>query len=87
MKTGFKDRTEVPSGKKVKDPWNFDQPVYDERTACYTRAGTNYGVGVAQPVGKFKAEGYAVPIGRVNTMKTDYVHKGAVSNVEVPDKN
>lgn len=86
MKTGFKDRTEVKEGKKVKNPFNFDQPPYDERTACYANAGTNYGVGVAQPVGKFKAEGYAVPMGRVNTMKTDHVHKGPVSNVEIPDE-
>ena len=86
MKTGFKDRIEVKEGNKVKNPFTFDQPPYDERTACYTRAGTDYGVGVAQPVGKFKAEGYAVPIGRPNTMKTDHVNKEQVGNIEVSDE-
>lgn len=87
MKTGFKDPIAVKEGKKVKNPWNFDQPPYDERTSCYVNAGTNYGVGHNQPVGKFKANSYAIPTGRVNTMKTDYVHKGRVSNVEINEEN
>lgn len=86
MKTGFKDPIAVKEGKKVKNPWNFDQPPYDERTSCYVGAGTNYGVGHAQPVGKFKASGYGVPTGRVNTMKTDYVNKGRPNNVEVHEE-
>lgn len=87
MKTGFKDFIAVKEGKKVKNPWNFDQPPYDERTSCYVNAGTNYGVGHSQPIGKFKARPYAVPTGRITTMKSDYVHHGKVSNVEIPDEN
>lgn len=86
MKTGFKDRLAVQEGKKIRNPWNFDQPPYDERTSCFIPGGTNYGVGHAQPIGKFKASGYAVPVGRVNTLKTDYVHHGRVSNVEIPEE-
>lgn len=86
MKTGFKDRIEIKEGKKIKSPWNFDQPPYDERTSCYVNAGTNYGVGHNQPVGKFKAGKYAVPLGSVNTLKTDHVGNGKISNVEVPDE-
>lgn len=85
MKTGFKDRTEVKEGKTIKNPWNFDQPPYDQRSSCFVNAGTNYGVGHNQPVGKFKASGYAVPVGRVNTLKTDYVHRGPVNNVNIPE--
>jgi hypothetical protein len=87
MKTGFKDPIAVKEGKKVKNPWNFDQPSYDERTSCYVNAGTNYGVGHRQPVGRSgnpKSDVAVLPKGRVNTMKTDYVHHGKVSNVEVP---
>ena len=85
MKTGFKDPISVKEGKKVKNPINFDQPPYDERTSCYMNAGTYYGVGHNQPVGKFEASGYAVPMGRVNTMKTDYVHRGNSTNIEIPE--
>ena len=86
MKTGFKDPIAVKEGKKIKNPWNFDQPPYDERTSCYVAAGTNYGVGHRQPVGKDKAGPYAVPTGRVNTMRTDHTHKGRVSNVEINEE-
>jgi acyl-CoA reductase-like NAD-dependent aldehyde dehydrogenase len=57
-----------------------------ELRTAYVNAGTNYGVGHNQPVGKFKASGYGVPTGRVNTMKTDYVNKGRPNHVEVPEK-
>lgn len=76
MKTGFKDRTEPKNQKpeyKPKDgknsPWDFRAPQYDERSSCFIKAGTNYGVGVAQPVGTEKpTKGYAVPTGRVETL-------------------
>lgn len=86
MKTGFKDPIAVKEGKKIKSPWNYDQPPYDERSSCYVNAGTNYGVGHNQPVGKFKAGRYAVPTGRVKTLETDVVHRGKVSNVEIPEE-
>jgi len=88
MRTGFKDPIAVKDGKKIKNPWNFDQPPYDERTSCYVNAGTNYGVGHNQPIGHFgnpKSTSPVLPKGRVNTMQTDYVHRGRVSNVEIPE--
>ena len=87
MKTGFKNPIAVKEGKKIKSPWNFDQPPYDERTSCFVNAGTNYGVGHKTPVGKFEASGYSIPSNKVNTMKTDYIHKGRVSNVEIEEDN
>jgi hypothetical protein len=87
MKTGFKDRTEVKEGKKIKSPWNFDQPPYDERSSCFVNAGTNYGVGHKQPIGHTdNPKSNIIPKGRVNTLKTDYVHKGKVSNVEIDEE-
>jgi len=79
MKTGFKDRTEPKNQKPEyfpKDgkssPWNWEAPAYDQRSSCFIQAGTNYGVGTAQPVGTEKASGkMAVPFGRVETMRVD----------------
>lgn len=88
MKTGFKDPIAVKEGKKVKNPWNFNQPSYDERTSCYVNAGTHYGVGKNQPVGRLgnpKTTAEVLPKGRVNTMQTDYVHKERSSNVEIDE--
>jgi len=47
----FKDPIAVKEGKKIKSPWNFDCPPYDERTSCYVDAGSHYGIGHRQPVG------------------------------------
>jgi hypothetical protein len=90
MKSGFKDPIAVKEGKKIKSPWNFDAPSYDERTSCFVNAGTNYGVGHKQPVGRQgnpKSEVDVLPKGRVKTMETDYIHKGRVSNVEIDEKD
>lgn len=86
MKTGFKDPIAVKEGKKIKSPWNFDQPPYDERSSCYVNAGTNYGVGHRQPVGRrgnAKSEAATLPRGRVKTLESDYIHHGKNSNVEI----
>lgn len=77
MKSGFKDRTEIksqhPKDKPVdgKDtPWEFPKPEYDQRSSCFVNCGTNYGVGVKQPVGTENiTNSYAVPLGRADTMK------------------
>lgn len=77
MKTGFKDRLEVPEGKKIKNPWDFTNTTYDQRTSCFISAGTDYGVGKNQPIGKFHASNEGgVPYGRGNHLKTDYIHHG-----------
>ena len=70
MKTGLRDPIAVKEGKKIRNPWNFDQPPYDERSSCFTETGTNYGIGHNQPIGKEKASKYAVPTGRINTLQT-----------------
>lgn len=80
MKTGFSVPNPIPKEKKLKSPWNFDCPPYDERSSCYVNAGSHYGVGKNQPIGRSgnpKKEVPALPKGRINTMKTS----------EVPYKN
>lgn len=52
METGFNDPIAVKDEtKKIKSPFNFDCPQYDERSSCYVNAGSHYGVGHKQPVG------------------------------------
>jgi len=80
MKTGFEVPNPVPENKKMKSPWNFDAPPYDERSSCFVNAGTHYGIGKNQPVGHEgnpKQKVAALPRGRVNTMKV----------AEIPRKN
>ena len=58
--------------KKVRNPWSFDAPKYDERSSCFVRAGNDHGVGYRQPVGHSdnpRSEG--VPTGRPNTLRVD----------------
>lgn len=64
--------------KKMNAPWDFTQPVYDQRSSCYINAGTKRGVGKAQPVGTLKhnMKG-AVPVGRPPQLKVS----------EIPIKN
>jgi hypothetical protein len=79
MKSGFKDPIAIKNQKpmdKPKDgmnsPFDFTCPQYDQRSSCFVNAGTNYGVGHNQPVGKFSASNSgAIPYGRVTTMKID----------------
>jgi hypothetical protein len=79
MKTGFKDPIAVKDEtKKMKSPWNFDCPHYDERSSCYVNAGSHYGVGYKQPVGhkgnpKTMADTLPQDRRRVKTMKDDEV--------------
>lgn len=71
MKTGFKDPIAAKEGKKMKSPWDFSAPAYDERSSCYVNAGSHYGVGHRQPVGhkgNAKERADTLPMGRVNTM-------------------
>jgi len=71
MKSGFKDPIAVKPEKSERSPWNFNAPQYDERSSCFVNAGSDYGVGHRQPVGKEgnpteKAD--VLPFGRVKTM-------------------
>lgn len=74
----FEDRTAPPKPKKMKSPWNYDCPKYDERSSCFVNAGSHYGVGFAQPIGHEgnpKSKVPALPQNRykVSTMKIDEV--------------
>ncbi len=79
MKTGFKEPNAVKKEKPKdanmegarKDAYNFHMPEYDERTSSCFRNGTDYGVGINQPIGhdgpaKSKVE--VLPFGRVKTL-------------------
>lgn len=88
MKTGFKDPIAVKDEtKKMKSPWNFDCPQYDERSSCYVNAGSHYGVGYKQPIGH---EGNprdiagTLPEHRAKTMKVDEVpHRNDVLDLQL----
>ncbi|HEY3526726.1 MAG TPA: hypothetical protein VGK47_11050 [Nitrososphaeraceae archaeon] len=75
MKTGFNDPCRIkeqhPKDQPVdgkNSPWDFRCPQYDQRHSCFVNAGTDYGVGHAQPVGvKKQTNKTVVPIGKVNT--------------------
>jgi hypothetical protein len=85
MESGFRDPIKIKrqqpkdhpkDGKNT--PWEHQQPQYDQRSSCFVNAGTHYGVGHRQPVGKEKpTEKYGkskiIPFGRVNTMEVDEV--------------
>lgn len=77
MKTGFKDRTEVKDqNEKMKSPWDFTAPCYDERSSNFINAGTHYGVGHRQPVGHMNNVKNVVPElprnrKKVNTLADD----------------
>lgn len=51
MEHTFKDPIKINDGKKIKSPWNYKAPPYDERSSCYINAGSHYGVGKTQPIG------------------------------------
>jgi len=51
METGFQDPIKIQKPQKKRGLWNYEAPLYDERSSCYVSAGTDYGVGHKQPVG------------------------------------
>lgn len=55
-------------------PWDFRCPQYDQRSSNFVNVGTNYGIGIKQPVGhrgdpKEKVD--VLPFGRPETMRVD----------------
>jgi len=83
MKTGFKDSAAIKKqtpkdkpidGKPYPFGWDHRCPQYDQRSSNFVNVGTDYDVGIKQPVGH---KGDAVmrvdrlPYGRVNTLKVD----------------
>lgn len=81
MKSGFHDPIAPKSIKPPhtpvdgkNSPWDFRAPEYDQRSSCFVKAGTDYGVGFKQPVGTESVSGKsAVPYGRIDTMKVDEI--------------
>lgn len=79
MKSGFKDpiaiKNQSPKDKPVdgkNSPFDFTCPQYDQRSSCFVNAGTHYGVGHRQPVGKMSASNNGpIPYGNVQTMRVD----------------
>jgi len=77
----FKDPIKIKKQKPkdepkdgVKSPWDFRCPQYDQRSSNWVNAGTNYGVGHNQPVGRVgnpKSRVDVLPYGRHPTMDTD----------------
>lgn len=62
--------------QEKKNPWDFRQPHYDERTSCYVDAGSHYGVGFKNPVGHMgqpKQRVDTMPFGRPATKEVDEV--------------
>lgn len=58
MKIGFKEpnaiKNQKPKDKPIdgkNSPFDFRCPQYDQRSGNFVQAGTNYGVGINQPVG------------------------------------
>lgn len=59
MKNGFKETNAIkmqkpedkPKDEKTSLGWDFRCPQYDQRHSRFVKAGTNYGVGMRQPVG------------------------------------
>lgn len=76
MKVGFKDPIAPKNApKKGKTPWDFRCPPYDERTSNFVDAGSHYGVGFTQPVGRVgnpKMRADVLPFGRPSTEKDDF---------------
>lgn len=55
-------------------PWDFRCPQYDQRSSNFINAGTHYGTGRAQPVGRMgnaKDNAMTMPKGRPDIMETD----------------
>lgn len=83
----FPDPTAIVKDKKAKNPWNFDQPPYDERSSCFVNAGSCYGVGHRTPVGKEKAAGLTQgPIPqKAKAFPSQYIHKGPTGQLDTED--
>lgn len=78
-KTGFTEPLKPRKSPDIKPEskdnsiWNFAHPTYDNRSGSFICAGDNYGVGFNVPVGSKKGSTgeTRVPMGRVDTLKTD----------------
>lgn len=83
----FPDPIATIKDKKAKNPWNFDQPAYDERSSCFVNAGGCYGVGHKTPVGKEKGKGLTSgPIPqKAKRFPSQYIHSGPSGELDTED--
>lgn len=56
--------------ESIENPWEFEQPPYDERSSCFVNAGTNQGVGKRQPVGSVGSPKKSEACPRTDSFKT-----------------
>ncbi len=80
-KSGFADPIRIkeqnPKDKPVDGvgiQWDFRCPQYDQRSSNFVNAGTHYGVGIRQPIGRKgdpKDEVDVLPCKRKNTTQDD----------------
>ena len=80
-RSGFSDPVKVKEQRpknhphnEGKTPWDFKCPSYDQRTSNFVNAGTHYGIGHKQPVGREgnpEPKAAVLPTGRVSTMRDD----------------
>lgn len=64
------------SEERERNLFNFKAPAYDRRSSYYIEAGTDYGVGFAQPVGHVgrpKDMTDVIPFGRPKTLRVDEI--------------
>lgn len=82
-KSGFADPARIKYQREKEQPkngknspWDFRCPQYDQRSSNFINAGTDYGIGINQPVGHEgnpKPRVAVLPYGRVDTMRDDEV--------------
>jgi hypothetical protein len=83
----MKIKLNVKYEKEIESPWNFSCPVYDNRSGCSISAGTNYGVGKKTPTGTYSNKRSSpIPMGRIDTKKVGYIHKGSVEEYEIVEE-
>ena len=74
----FKDPIKIKNQKpqdEKKSPWSFKCPQYDNRSSCFIKAGTDYGMGFRQPIGSTDAP----------KSKVDVLPKNGALRMEVKD--
>ena len=80
-KSGFYDPDRIKAQNKddqpkdgVRSPWDYRCPQYDQRSSNFVNAGTHYGIGIKQPVGRVgnpEQTEKSLPTGRFETLQND----------------
>jgi len=80
-KSGFEDPARIKNQNKEcqpedgkNSPWDFRCPQYDQRSSNFVNAGTHYGIGINQPIGREgnpKSVVAALPRSKIKTTQVD----------------